>query len=116
MKINCLITAIFFLSINSEIAKGQTHIVKISTQDSVIIDDGEDFKIAKSDIPALLKKYPEFKFSHYVSPPEDDDCEACEDNYFRLYAYFLKQHDGGKKYEIERQKIDKNIQGSERYL
>jgi hypothetical protein len=109
MKTARLITTILFLSVSYETTKGQAHTIKSKStaKDSVMIDAEENYKIAKADIPEISKEHPEFKFNDSVLPPHDDDCEVCEDDYFRLYAYFLKQHDSGKQCEIARQKLIK---------
>lgn len=116
--IACTISLLFVFSIYAQ-ADCQSHDIKHnrhSVPDSIIIDTETNYKIAKADIPSILKQCPEFKFKELINSPDITlaereysgfDCEACQDNYFRLYAYFLQQVNGGKKYETSRQRLIK---------
>jgi hypothetical protein len=100
------------------IACAQTSRTKLTQpcKDSVVIDPEENYKVAKCHLKDILKDCPEFNKiglspdESYLLQSENNnhfDCEACRDDYYRLYAYFLKIRNGRDKYKMERRKLVK---------
>ncbi len=85
-------------------------------QDTIIIatEINDTLKYAKADFNAIVDKHPEF-FQEYPDNPDqayynDNDrdefgSELGQDNYYLLYAYFLKQKNGAEKYATQRKKL-----------
>jgi hypothetical protein len=85
-------------------------------QDTILItaELGDTLKFAKDDFNKIVDKHPEF-FVEYPKNPDqtyfnDNDkeefgSEVGRDNYYTLYAYFLKQKNGEQKYEIARKNL-----------
>jgi hypothetical protein len=107
--------------------KPKPNVTSAADKDSVVIDtiDGEKIKYAKDYLQKILTYYPEFKDS-VPSPPDmayatrgtfgkpyqkDDEhyisfgSEAGQDDYYELYAYYLKMNDGGEKYQTKRKNL-----------
>ncbi|MFC6859745.1 hypothetical protein [Zunongwangia atlantica] len=90
---------------------------KFYTQkDTILITTelNDTLKFAKDEFNNIINKHPEF-FEDYPNDPDqlyfnDNDkgefrSEFEQDIYYTLYAYFLKQKNGEKKYEKERKKL-----------
>jgi len=87
-------------------------------QDTVVIatEIGDTLKYAKAKFNDIIEKHPEF-FEEYPDDPDkayfcsnfkdgyDFDCEVGRDEYYTLYAYFLKQRNGDEKFASQRQKL-----------
>ena len=85
-------------------------------QDTVLIatEIGDTLKYSKKDFNSIVNKHKEF-FEEYPANPDqayfnDNDkeefgSEVGQDNYFVLYAYFLKQKNGVKEFAKQRQKL-----------
>ncbi len=85
-------------------------------QDTILITTelGDTLKFAKNEFNEIINKHPEFFEENPNNPDQlyfnDSDkeefgSEVGQDNYYTLYAYFLKQKNGEKKYEKERKKL-----------
>lgn len=81
---------------------------------SITTELGETLKFAKDDFNKIIDKHAEFFEEHPNKPDqayvkindkEDFGSEVGQDNYYTLYAYFLKQKNGEKKYEKERKNL-----------
>ena len=84
--------------------------------DTVIIasERGDTLKYAKSDFNSIVDKHPEF-FKTYPENPDqayynesdkvEFGSEVGQDNYYELYAFFLKQMNGSEKYAQQRKKL-----------
>lgn len=75
---------------------------------------GETFKYGKKDFNELIDNYPELTSDYPANPDQAYYCrgmkdefgsEAGQDNYFTLYAYFLKNRDGDNKYSERRKRL-----------
>ena len=85
-------------------------------QDTILIatEIGDTLKYAKADFNNIVDKHTEF-FEEYPDNPDqayfnDNDkeefgSEVGQDNYYALYAYFLKQKNGVKEFAQQRQKL-----------
>lgn len=85
-------------------------------QDTILIatETGDTLKYAKDDFNNIVNKHPEF-FEEYPYNPDqtyfnDNDkeefaSEIGQDNYYVLYAYFLKQKNGIEEFAQQRQKL-----------
>ena len=85
-------------------------------QDTILITTelNDTLKFAKNEFNKIINKHPEF-FDEYPNGPdqlyfnhndkEEFGSEVGQDIYYALYAYFLKQKNGEKKYEKERKKL-----------
>ncbi|TFF33589.1 hypothetical protein [Mucilaginibacter psychrotolerans] len=109
--------------------KVTTDVIAATDSDSIDIstDISEKKFIKKAKIKRILKYYPEIDQEVPEPPdetyasrgkntpeiqPEDDHkiifgCEACQDEYFELYAYFLYKRDGGNQYSTQRKTLIK---------
>jgi len=101
------------------ITGNERDIVYIST------DDGDTLEYSKGELRKILKAFPELTDEVPYSPDEDYargknvvvyfeddnrfslDCELCRDNYYRLYAFFLKMHNGNNQYKVQRETLIK---------
>lgn len=83
--------------------------INISTDDSIVT------KYSKGDLKRILKKDPDLNDDR-SNPPDicwgeslkissDYDCEACLDDYYVLYAYFLREKNGEAKYRQQRKTL-----------
>jgi len=84
--------------------------------DSLIIhtEIGETARFSKKEINEIISNHPEF-FDEFVRNPDltyhkygdavDFGSEVGQDAYYLLYAYFLKQKNGTKKYESQRMRL-----------
>lgn len=100
--------------------------------DSVLVYEDEEGKVfyKTAALKQLLKTYPVLGNTTSIYPPDkayaivekqaslkagknhDFGCEVCRDDFYELYAYFLKQHNGTKKYQLKRDtllKLFRNI-------
>jgi len=87
-----------------------------STNDTIIIilESGVTLKFGKTEFNNIIENYPELN-SDYPQEPEESYCcnsnkdyfesEVGKDDYFILYAYFLKQKNGIEKNEEMRKKL-----------
>ncbi len=87
-----------------------------TNQDTIFIatEIGDTLKYAKNDFNNIVDKHTEF-FEEYPKNPDqayfnDNDkeefgSEVGQDNYYVLYAYFLKQKNGLKEFAQQRQKL-----------
>jgi hypothetical protein len=87
-----------------------------TNQDTILIatEIGDTLKYAKNDFNNIVDKHKEF-FEEYPKNPDqayfnDNDkeefgSEVGQDNYYVLYAYFLKQKNGVKEFAQQRQKL-----------
>jgi hypothetical protein len=114
-----------------------TDAISATDTDSVDIstDISEKKFLKKAKIKRILKYYPEID-QEIPEPPDetyasrgknaveiqpDDDhkiifgCEACQDEYFELYAYFLYKRDGGNLYSTQRTRLIKLYRGYQPY-
>ena len=85
-------------------------------QDTVLIatEIGYTLKYSKKDFNSIVNKHTEF-FEEYPANPdqayfndndkEEFESEVGQDNYYVLYAYFLKQKNGVKEFAKQRQKL-----------
>ena len=88
-----------------------------TTKDSVNIvsETGYTIRLGKKDFNGIIDRHPELLSEEGVYDPDliyncsgkDDEfgSEAGQDNYYVLYAYFLKQKNGIEKYEERRKKL-----------
>lgn len=84
--------------------------------DSLIIhtEIGETARFSKKEINEIISNHPEF-FDEFVRNPDltyhkygdavDFGSEVGQDAYYLLYAYFLKQKNGSKKYASQRMRL-----------
>jgi len=91
----------------------------------ISIDDGDTLAYSKSDLRKILKTFPELT-DEIAYPPDEEyateknitvnlsnnsifslNCELCRDDYFELYAYFLKMHDCDEDYKMQRETLIK---------
>jgi hypothetical protein len=94
-------------------------------RDSVLVYEDEDgkafYKIG--ELKRILRSYPELDDRQNSLPPDQtyakrgsegkvkpcdiklEGCEVCQDNYYVLYAYFLRQENGDTKFKKERQNL-----------
>ncbi len=84
--------------------------------DTILITNeiGDTLKYAKTDFNNIVDKHSEF-FEEYPQNPdlayfknndkEEFESEIGQDNYYSLYAYFLKQKNGVEKFSQQRQKL-----------
>jgi hypothetical protein len=100
---------------NTNIKKSIIDNSKYYTQlDTILIktETGETLKYAKADFNSIVDNHAEF-FSIYPQNPALAYCnnekefvsEVGQDTYYMLYAYFLKQKNGVKKFAKQRQKL-----------
>jgi hypothetical protein len=87
-----------------------------TSKETVLIatEIGDTLKYSKADFNDIIDKHPEF-FSDNVQDPDPTyycaaykhgfNSEAGQDEYYMLYAYFLKQKNGIDKYADRRQKL-----------
>lgn len=87
-----------------------------TTKDTLIIENeiGETLKYGKEEFNEIIDNHPEL-ISDYIQNPdlvypcsgekEGFNSEAGQDGYFMLYAYFLKNKNGDKKYSERRKKL-----------
>lgn len=87
-----------------------------TTQDTILIptEIGDTLQYTKSGFNSIVDKHPEF-FQAYPENPdqtynngnnkEEFGSEVGQDNYYKLYAYFLKQRNGNEKYAQQRKKL-----------
>lgn len=90
---------------------------KFRTQEDTILITTEldvTLKFAKDEFNKLINKHPEFFEEHPNNPDQlyfnnnnkkEFESEVGQDIYYTLYAYFLKQKNGEKKYEKERKRL-----------
>jgi hypothetical protein len=80
----------------------------------IITEIGDTLKFAKAEFNNIVDKHTEFFKEYPVNPDQayfnDNDkeefgSEVGQDNYYVLYAYFLKQKNGVKEYAQQRQKL-----------
>lgn len=102
----------------SKIASAKKHKINqhYIESDSLIIptEIGETLRFGKKEINEIIENHPEF-FEESISSPDlthhkyvksiDFSSEAGKDIYYALYAYFLKQKNGVKKYGQQRLKL-----------
>jgi|GEM_PF-403058 len=84
--------------------------------DSLIINTeiGETARFSKKEINEIINNHPEF-FNEFIRNPDltyhkyvngvDFGSEVGQDAYYLLYAYFLKQKNGTKKYAPQRMRL-----------
>lgn len=84
--------------------------------DSLIIhtEIGETVRFSKKDINEIINNHPEF-FDEFIRNPDltynkyvnrvDFGSEVGQDLYYLLYAHFLKQKNGSKKYASQRMRL-----------
>lgn len=109
--------------------KVATDVISAADTDSIDIstDISEKNFLKKTKIKRIIKYYPEIdqeipeppdeayasrgKNAVYIQPDDDYKiifgCEACQDEYFELYAYFLYKRDGGNLYSTQRIRLIK---------
>lgn len=87
-----------------------------TNKDTVLIttEIGDTLKFAKTEFNNIIDKHTEF-FKEYPANPdqtyfngndmEEFGSEVGQDNYYVLYAYFLKQKNGVKEFAQQRQKL-----------
>lgn len=87
-----------------------------TTKDTLLISTEIGYKLefSKEEFNQIIDKHPEF-FNDYPQAPDqlyyclgnniDFNCEAGQDDYYVLYAYFLKQKNGIDKYDGRRNKL-----------
>ena len=87
-------------------------------KDSVLMDDN-DHKATKGELRKILKENPELNDTEFPQSPDiiyygrsnestrDYGSEVGRDNYYVLYAYFLKLKNGEKKYHQQRETLIK---------
>jgi hypothetical protein len=80
----------------------------------IITEIGDTLKFAKAEFNNIVDKHTEFFKEYPVNPDQayfnDNDkeefgSEVGQDNYYVLYAYFLKQKNGVKEFAQQRQKL-----------
>ena len=88
-----------------------------TTKDTIIIsiEYGDTLKYSREDFNQIIDKYPELVNDKYVGNPDqiyycsgsrgEFGSEAGQDEYYILYAYFLKQKNGVNKYKQLRKKL-----------
>lgn len=92
-----------------------------TTKDTVLIANeiGETLEFSKQEFNNLIDNHPEFfnAYEEYGYPQDPDQAYHCntsnnefssevgQDNYYILYAYFLKQKNGVKEYAKQREKL-----------
>lgn len=129
-KLYILIILIVFLSCNNPHKKVENTIVadtdiKIeeadnskyyTQQDTIVIsfETGDTLKYSKNDFNKIVDRHPEF-FEDYPNNPDqayfnsndkkEFASEVGQDSYYGLYAYFLKQKNGAKRFAQQRQKL-----------
>jgi len=85
-------------------------------QDTILITTEllDTLKYSKNDFKNIIDKHPEFSQQYPENPDqtyfngndkEEFGSEAGQDTYYILYAYFLKQKNGEKKFSTQRQKL-----------
>ncbi len=86
-------------------------------------DDGDTLEYSKGDLRKIVKGFPELT-DEMVYPPDEEyasvknvavdlgnnnifslNCELCRDNYYELYAFFLKMHDCDEQYKVQRKTL-----------
>jgi hypothetical protein len=92
-----------------------------TTKDTILITNeiGETLEFSKQEFNNLIDNHPEFfnAYEEYGYPQDPDQAYHCntsnnefssevgQDNYYILYAYFLKQKNGVKEYAKQREKL-----------
>jgi hypothetical protein len=92
-----------------------------TTKDTILITNeiGETLEFSKQEFNNLIDNHPEFfnAYKEYGYPQDPDQAYHCntssiefssevgQDNYYILYAYFLKQKNGVKEYAKQREKL-----------
>jgi len=86
-------------------------------KDSVLIDTYENYKLSKGDLKKLLKENPELNRDRFLQHPDITyysrtnkntlvfGSEVGQDNYYVIYAYFLKLKNGEKEYRRQRKTL-----------
>lgn len=81
---------------------------------SIVTELGDTLKYAKADFNSIVDKHAEFFDKYPINPDQayfnDNDkeefgSEVGQDNYYVLYAYFLKQRNGVEEFAQQRQKL-----------
>lgn len=123
-----LIITILFVSCNNEpkqidkkyITEIDTKVIKVDNskyftqKDTILIttEIGYSLKYTKANFNKIVDKHPEF-FEEYPDNPdqayfndnEEFRSEVGQDDYYALYAYFLKQRNGIKEFAQQRKKL-----------
>jgi len=83
--------------------------INISTDDSIVT------KYSRADLKRIVEKNPELNDDRSLPPDicwgeslkisSDYDCEACGDDYYVLYAYFLREKNGEATYRQQRKTL-----------
>ncbi|MDB5137664.1 MAG: hypothetical protein JWP37_4267 [Mucilaginibacter sp.] len=115
-------------TINSVSKQSEPDIISGNDKDSVNIsaDTDDTFKYSKGDLRKIIKACPEFTKELHYAPDvslaklkgvtiniggKDNtmnfNCEVCQDNYYVLYAFFLKMGDCDEQYKMQRQTLIK---------
>ncbi len=102
---------------SQNVAPKKAAIISGDDKDTINIstDDSDVFKYSRGELKRILKKDPELD-ADVPYPPDiswgeslkvstDYDCEACRDDYYSLYAYFLRAKNGETKYREQRKKL-----------
>ena len=87
-----------------------------TTQDTLIIatEIGDTLKYGKEEFNEIINNHPELVSDNIQNPDQVYHCngekegfnsEVGQDGYFMLYAYFLKNKNGDKKYSERRKKL-----------
>jgi hypothetical protein len=87
-----------------------------STRDTLVIptEIGDTAKFGKEEFNEIIDNHPELVSDNIQNPDQLYNCsgqkegfnsEAGQDGYFMLYAYFLKNKNGDKKYSERRKKL-----------
>lgn len=87
-------------------------------KDTLTLDSDGRFKFLKGTLRKIAKENPELNSADYIEKPDiayssshNFGSEAGQDEYFVLYAYFLKSKNGEKKYQQQRQTLIKIYRG-----
>lgn len=96
------------MNIDNSAHYAQTESVLITT------DMGDTLRYSKEEYNSIVDNHPEFFDQHPRHPDllyycgndkEEFGSELGQDNYYMLYAHFLKQRNGVDKYALERKKL-----------
>ncbi len=88
-------------------SRGDTICMKIAPYDLVSVYTKDELEKIAERNPELLRSWP---MDPYVIADSKErgweyDCEACEDEFFLIYAYFLRRQNGDEKYAEVRGKL-----------
>jgi hypothetical protein len=97
----------------SPILSDKKDTIRPDDKDSVVLDSSGGYKITKGNLREITKQHLELTadltlkadVAYHQQHDINFNSEIGQDDYYRLYTYFLKSRNGDKKFEIERKTL-----------